>query len=161
SAPFLTPDARSVLDIVLAPGARGLDALGRAASGPLGILSAVVGMVLLIACVNLAGLSLARGVARQRELSVRRALGANRRRLVRQLPIESSMIALAGGLCGGLLAMLMRPIAASMVASGFDAPSVDLPIDWRTMAITALVSGVAGLLFGIVPALGLTRLEST
>jgi predicted permease len=161
TAPFMTPEALDQSEIRLAPGARGVDAIARNAGRPLTILAVVVGVVLLIACVNLASLTLARGVSRQRELSVRRALGASRPRLVRQLLVESLSISIAGGLVGGLLALWMFPVVAGMVTAGFNAPAVELPVDWRTFALTAGVSGLAGLLFGMVPAIGLSRPETT
>jgi predicted permease len=161
TAPFLTPDAAAGLDAVLTAGARGIDSIGRNAVTPLTILAAVVGVVLLIACVNLAGLSLARGAARQRELAVRRALGASRGRLIRQLILESLVISGLGGIAGAVLAASTFPAVGAMVTSGFGAPSVDLPLDWRTLALTAVVSAGAGLLFGLFPAIGLTRPERT
>jgi predicted permease len=161
SAPFLTPEGVAGLDAALAPGERGIDSIARGAATPIAILAAVVGVVLLIACVNLAGLSLARGAARQRELAVRRALGASRGRLVRQLILESTMISALGGLAGVILAASSFPAVGAMVTSGFGAPAVDLPLDWRTLALTAVVSTVAGLLFGLFPAIGLTRPERT
>jgi predicted permease len=158
---LLAPDALATVELTLAPGSRGIDGLSRNADRPVRLLAAVVGVVLLIACVNLASLSLARGITRQRELAVRRALGASRGRLVLQLLQESFVIAIAGGLAGALLALWFRPIVAAMVASGFGVPSVALPFDWRTFALTAVASIIAGVLFGLLPAVGLTRPDRT
>ena len=88
------------MTVRLLPGGRGLDSLRKDTERPLAILGAVVAVVLLMACANLAGLMLARGVARQRELAVRRALGAGRARLIRVLMTETLLLAMAGGVVG-------------------------------------------------------------
>src|SRR5262249_37243851 len=100
------------------PGARGLDSLRTSTTQPLRILSVVVGVVLLIACLNVAGLMLARGVSQQRGLVIRRALGAGRARLMRQLLLESLILSAAGGASGLLLAVVTAPLLQSLFSPG-------------------------------------------
>jgi len=117
----------------------------------------LVGIVLLIACANVANLMLNRGRARGREIAVRLAIGANRRRIVRQLMVESLVIALAGGALGLILTEY-----AVAVFSGIQVPG-DLPIqfsirlDYRVLAFTLTASILSAILFGLVPALQTTR----
>jgi predicted permease len=153
---LLSPDRLDKVNATLLPGARGLETLSARAERPLLILAGVVAAVLLIACVNLAGLILARGVARQQELAIRRALGAGRARLMAQLLSESAVLGVLGGLVGLLLAAWTRPIIGAMITTGLGADAADLPFDWRVVGLTAAVSGVAALLCGLLPAARLT-----
>ncbi len=112
--------------------------------------------VLLIACANLASLLLARAVERQRELTVRVAMGARPRRLARQLLTESLTLSTAGGVIGVALALLAVPAAAALVPTTLpiaEAPSAD----WRMLAVAALATVVTGLGFGLVPAWRIAR----
>jgi len=138
-------------------GSRGLDSLRRDTQKPLSILAGVVAMVLLIACVNLASLMLARGAARQHELAVRRALGAGRLRLMRQLFLESVVLAGAGGLAALLLALWSGPALTAALTAGVGRMSVRFQLDWFLLATVALVSFFAAVLCGFLPALRLTR----
>jgi predicted permease len=116
------------------------------------LLLGAVSLVLLIACVNIASLLLARAVSRERELSMRAALGASRSRLVRQCLTESAVLGLSGGLLGLLLATIgMRPFIALWPGSLPRAEEVHL--DWRVMLFAVSVSLLSGLLFGLAPAL--------
>ncbi|MCA1615741.1 MAG: ABC transporter permease [Acidobacteria bacterium] len=124
-----------------------------------GLLMAVVAFVLLLACVNLANLLLARGAERRKEIAMRLALGASRLRIVRQLMAESMLLAAGGGAVGTLLAYWLVRLAA-----GFKPPvdvplAIDLRLDYRVMVFTCLVSLLTGVLFGLLPAWQATKVE--
>src|ERR1044072_2562716 len=124
------------------------------------VLLGAVGFVLLIACANLANLMLARVGARQKEIAVRTALGASRLRIVRQLLIESVMLALGGGVIGLLLAFWAVSWVVSLSADTI--PRVrEISIDPRVAAFTLLVSVVTGVLFGLAPAIQVSRSDLT
>ena len=121
-------------------------------------LTVATGLVLLIACINVAGLVLARGVTRQRALAVYAALGASRWRLVRQLLTESVMLGVGGGALGlASAALVLRAVPA--LVPGDIARLDEVGIDGVTLAFTLGLSIAAGLLFGAVPALQWSRVD--
>ena len=118
-----------------------------------GVLMAVVGLVLLIACVNLANLLLAQAAKREKELSIRAAMGAGRFRLVRQLLTETTLLSLLGGVAGLLVAYWGRNVLWSFRPPFLPDGSIDLSFDARVLGFTLLISLLTGLIFGIIPAL--------
>jgi predicted permease len=152
--------------ISLHDGSRGADTLREAASAPLLLLIAGVGGLLLASCANIAGLLLARGGAREAEIATRLALGAPRRRIVRQLITESLVLSIAGGVAGVLFAYALSGSMTRLVSQfmptlfGADRTlSVAAAPDVRVLAFALTVAIVAGLLFGLAPALRTTRLD--
>ncbi|MGH7471178.1 MAG: ADOP family duplicated permease, partial [Longimicrobiales bacterium] len=131
------------------------DDLTSSASEYLRLLLGAVGFVLLVACANLAGMNLARGVARKREMAVRLALGAGRGALVRQVLIEHLTLALVGGLIGVAFTFLL--VRATVRAAASVLPRADeVTIDWRVLGVAAAITILAGLLTGLFPALRLS-----
>lgn len=140
---------RSLYDVVpAASGFSNLRQYGRA----LYILMAIVVLVLLVACANVANLLLARATARQREVAVRLALGAGRGRVARQLVTESLMLSLLGAALGALFAVWGSRALSTVLSRGGSIVSLDLSVDLRMLAFTMGVAVLTGLLFGIVPA---------
>ena len=135
------------------PAATGISTLRDRYSRPLYVLLGIVGLVLTIACANMANLLLAQSVARRRELAVRLSLGAGRRQLIRQLLVESIMLSLAGALAGLLIAAWGSRALVAMLTTRNNFTFLDLSMDWRVFAFTAGVGIITGLLFGVFPAL--------
>ncbi len=145
--------------VPLTPIATGLSDLRGVYSQPLKMLMALTGIVLLIACANIANLLLARSTARSREFAVRQALGARRSRLVRQLLTESLLLATIGGALGIALAALADRFLLHMISSGPDTIPLDVSIHPRLLLFTLAVTVFTALLFGTLPALRATKLE--
>ncbi|WP_263355782.1 ABC transporter permease [Acidicapsa ligni] len=148
-------------NIELTSAANGLSGLRLTFSLPLKILMTIVGLVLLIACANIANMLLARGVTRAREVAVRMALGASRRRIVLQLLTESSLIAFTGAALGITLAWKASPILLHMAMPGPAPVPVNLTPDLPVLAFTLALTVLTALLFGTLPALKATRLALT
>src|SRR5215471_5901568 len=143
----------------LLPASKGRSFLRQQFANPLWALMAIVALVLLIACSNVANLLIARASARQKEIAVRLALGAGRRRLVAQLVEESLILSLAGGVLGIGLAIAMDKALIGFLPQGITPFTLSATPDWRVLAFTLAVSVVTGLLFGLAPALQSTRPE--
>jgi predicted permease len=130
-------------------------------SEPLKILMVVVGLVLLIACANIANLLLARSTARARELAVRQALGAGRGRLIRQLLTESLVLAVMGGALGVAFASWATHLLLRVVSDGREPLQLHVPVDIRLLLFTLVVTLATALLFGTIPAFRATRSDLT
>ncbi len=139
------------------PGGNGYSQLRRDVSNPLWMLLAIAGLVLLIACANLANLMLARAAARQSEIAIRLSLGASRGRVVRQLLSESMLLAVFGCALGALLAQALSRYLIVSFGTANDSPYLDLSLDWRTFAFMVGLAVLSCLLFGLMPALRATR----
>src|SRR5947208_582622 len=124
-----------------------------------GLLAVVGALVLLLACVNLANLLLARATERRKEIGIRLAVGASRSRLVRQLLTESVLLSLAGGGAGLLLAFLTNHLIAGIKLPTDIALLFDLRIDWRVLVFTLALSLLTGIAFSLIPALQSSKPE--
>jgi predicted permease len=145
--------------IVLADGRRGLHQSEGSFKAPVNVLMVMVVMVLALACANLANLVLARGAQRQREMSVRLALGARRVRVLRQLLTESLLLAAAGGAGGLLLGYMGRNAIPRLLTTPWLPAQIDIPFDWGVFGFSAAVTLLTGLLFGLAPAWSAARTE--
>jgi putative ABC transport system permease protein len=141
------------------PAATGLSSVRRQYRQALMVLMVITGVVLLIACANVANLLLARSAARQREIAIRMALGSGRGRLIRQLLTESLVLALTGAALGILFAQWGTRLLVGFLSLGSNKVFLDLTLDSRVLAFTAGVAIVTGLLFGLAPAWRGTRVN--
>jgi predicted permease len=152
---YVAEDANDYLNFLFdaTTAGTGVSSLRTTYSTPLWILLGVTGLVLLITCANLANLMLARAAARGREIGVRLAIGASRRRLVRQMLSESLLLAILGAAVGLLLARWLSGFLVAFLSSENAPLFLDLDFNWRVFAFAALVACTACLLFGLAPAL--------
>ena len=123
------------------------------------LLLGISGLVLLIACANLANLMLARTSARERQITIRRALGATRWRMVRELLSESLLLAAAGSICGLFLAFAISRMLVAFISTQQNQVFLDLGMDWRVLAFTTALAALTTVSFGLAPALRSTRAE--
>jgi predicted permease len=156
SSEFRASVLASRLDVSEA--SRGASRLRDNLSGPLLVLMAIVGLVLLVACANVANLMLARSVAKRRETAVCLAIGAGRLRLVRQGLVEALLLAVFGGL-GGLFLAMWGASVLEVVVSGAFPISLDVSPDLRVFAFAGLVACATALMFGLLPVLSATRID--
>ncbi len=141
----------------LEDGSRGVTSGLRLLLKPLYVLLGLGGLVLLLACANIANLMLARASSRQREISARMALGAGRGRILRQVLTESFLLAAMGGAAGVVLGYFSRNLVPWLLRTGWDGGEMPVRFDWRVFALTSTVTLLTGILFGIVPAWRLTH----
>ena len=151
--------ADSPLYVTVLPGARGMTEARSLIVRPLMTVAIVVVAVLLIACVNLANLLVARASSRSREIALRLSLGASRWRVTRQLLSESVLLAFVGGALGVVFAFALRDLLLPVL--DLRGAQLGLTLNWRVVAFTALAASLTGLFFGIVPALRATAVDLT
>lgn len=145
--------------LAVVEGSRGASTLRGDLGKPLQILMAVVALILLIACANIANILLVRSVTRQKELAVRATMGAGSWRLIRQLLTESILLATIGGAFGLLLAHWTETVLIRLVSGGAGPIPLDVRLDSRVLMFTLCVAVLTGILFGLVPALRTARLD--
>jgi predicted permease len=139
--------------------AMGFSGLRNDFSTPLMVLMCMVGLVLLIACANVANLLIARAFARQREIAVRLSLGASRGRLVQQLLVESLALSFVGAVMGVFLSVVLTRSLLSLVPSGSSPILISARPDLRILAFTLILTSLTGVIFGLVPALRASRVD--
>ena len=145
--------------LVAVDGSAGYSTLRENYERPLWLLLAIAGLVLLIACANLANLLLARASTREKEIAVRQAVGASRTRIIRQLLVETFLLTVLGTALAVVLAQGLSRFLVSLIGTGFNSVFLDLTPDWRVLGFTAGVAALTCLLFGLTPALRATRIE--
>lgn len=154
-----TPKDAVVPVLNLIPAGNGLNSLRREFSTSLFLLMGMVGLVLLIACANVAGLLMARASGRKREIAVRLGLGASRSRIVRQLLTESVLLGILGGMAGLLVSFWASSALVRLLSTGRSAIDLAIHPDLRVLGFTAAISILSGIVFGLVPALSATRVS--
>jgi predicted permease len=141
------------------PAAGGVSQLRTAYDSSLWLLLGITGLVLLIACANLANLMLARASTREREMAVRLALGASRKRLLRQLLSESAMLAAIGALLGAGLAQLLSRVLVWSLSTQNSSVKLPLDTDWRVLCFAGAIAVFTCIVFGVAPAIRATGAE--
>jgi hypothetical protein len=139
------------------PAGTGVSSLRQRYESPLYLLIGIAALVLIIACANLANLMLARASAREKELAIRLAVGASRSQIIRQLMVESLLIASLGALAGAWLAQYLSRVLVAILSAGSRSMFLNLGTDWRMLSFTAGLAVLACLLFGLAPALKASR----
>lgn len=154
-------DQKNYLQFVMGalPGNSGVSSLRTEYENPLLLLMAISGLVLLIACANLANLMVARASARQREMAMRLALGASRNRLIRQMLAESLLLAFVGAAFGIALAQVLSRLLISFLTTERTQLFLDLQFDWRLLVFTAGLAVITCILFGLFPAFQASKTE--
>ena len=155
-AGFIRDEEKGHFHFVAEPGSRGFADARLLFRRPLLAMFAMCGGILLLACLNLAGLLMARGAARERELATRLAIGATRRRLIQQLLVESLLIAILGTAAGLAVAPLVSRSLAALLLSGDSGWLLDTSLDIRVLCFAACVAVISAVLIGLVPALEAT-----
>jgi predicted permease len=145
--------------LLLQEGAGGLDFLRRQYSRPLYVLMTLAGLILLIACANIANMLLARAAGRRKEMAVRLSLGAGRARIVRQLLTESVLLASIGGLLGLAFAAWGIRALTLLLANGRENFTLHASLNWHVLVVTAALSIATGAIFGLAPALQSTSVD--
>src|SRR5262245_59563522 len=145
--------------LISVPAGSGVSQLREKYEQSLWLLLAIAGLVLLIACANLANLLLARASVREREIAVRQALGASRGRLIRQLLVEGLLLAGAGAALGAGLAQALSRLLVAYLSTTADPVFLDLAPDWRVLGFATGLAVLTCLLFGLAPAVRATRTE--
>jgi len=157
--PPVSVDKYLGLKLTTAPAGSGISQLRENYERSLWLLLAIAGLVLLIACANLANLLLARASVREREIAVRQALGASRGRLVRQLLVESLLLATVGAALGAVLAQGLSRLLVSFLNTDGNKVFLELNLDWRVLGFAVFLVALTCILFGLAPAIRATRIE--
>jgi len=159
--PAISVEKYLAMKFTAEPGGQGLSQLREAYATPLWLLLGIAGLVLVIACANLANLLLARATAREREISVRLGLGASRGRVIRQLLTESLLLVTIGTICAVLLAGAMGPWLVAALETSDRTITLPLIVDWRVLGFAVLLAVATCLLFGLAPAIRATRVSAS
>ncbi len=152
-------DGETMPRFALVDGSRGLHFTDGMFKKPLYVLLALTGFVILLACANIANLLLARGAQRQREMSVRLAMGAGRLRILRQLLTESLLLAIIGGVFGLIFGYFGRSVLPNLLVNAWERHDINTPFNWTVFGFTSAVTLVTGILFGLAPALLASRTQ--